>query len=164
MDNDEESGTIINNTSADNTESGIRATNADTRLFRETLESSHNIIFRCKTIFPFVLFPDEVTIDENKIDVKRGLFFASHNTTSIPFKRVVKASTTTGLFFASLIIEMEIFVQQPDPINYLWKEDAIKARRIINGLAAAHKKGIDLSNVDLVNLSEELEDIGRASS
>jgi len=129
----------------------------------EALEGSHNILFRCKSVFPFDLFPDELIIDENKIDVRHGLFFASTLSTSIPYTKIVKASSTTGLFFATLQIEMEVFIQQPEPINFLWREDAIKARRIINGLVAANKQGIDFRELDMKKATDEFEEIGRAS-
>ncbi len=142
---------------------GITGKRDEVEKLEETLEGSHNILFRCKSVFPFDFFPDEVIIDENKIDVRHGLFFASTQTTSIPYKNIVKASSITGLFFATLQIEMEIYVQQPDPIHYLWRHDAIKARRIINGLVAAYKQGIDFRKINMRGAAGEIEEIGKAS-
>ncbi len=132
--------------------------------FEHTLKGSQHILYRCKSVFPFDFFPDEIIIDENKVDVKHGLFFLSTQTTSIPFEDIVKATTTTGLFFASLVIEMEAYIQQPEPVNYLWQKDAIKARRIINGLVSVKKQGVNLRKIDLINATDEVEEIGVASN
>ncbi len=143
--------------------SDVTGKQSEVEKLEQTLEGSHNILFKCKTVFPFTLFPDEIIIDENKVDVRHGLFFMSKLTTSIPYENIVKATTTTGLFFATLQIEMEIFVQQPEPINYLWRQDAIKARRIINGMVSAYKQGIDFRKLDMKKATDEFEEIGRAS-
>lgn len=155
--NPPQSGTIV-------PRSKVKGERKEVAKFEQTLKGSHNILFRCKSVFPFDFFPDELIIDENKVDVRHGLFFMSTQTTSIPYKNIIKATSTTGLFFASLVIEMEVYIQQPDPINFLWIKDAIKARRIINGLISAHKQGIDLSKIDLEQAKDEVEEIGVASN
>ncbi len=38
-------------------------------------KNSERVLLRIHTVFPFVLFPDTVVIDENKISIIRMLFF-----------------------------------------------------------------------------------------
>lgn len=150
-----------NNGPREHTDVGGKKTEVEK--LEQTLEGSHNTLYKCKSVFPFDFFPDELIIDENKIDVRHGLFFMSTQTTSIPYENIVKATTTTGLLFATLQIEMEIFVQQPQPIKYLWRNQALKARRIINGLVSAYKQGIDFRKLDMTHATDEYEEIGVAS-
>lgn len=53
-------------------------------------------------------------------------------------------------------------IHPASPIGYLWKKDAIRARRIILGLVAAKKEGIDIAQIETNSLLSEVEQIGRS--
>ena len=48
------------------------------------------------------------------------------------------------------------------PVSYLWKRDAIKARRIILGLIAAKSEKLDLSKIPRDEVAFKLEEIGKS--
>ena len=140
----------------------IQEENEETKKFKAAVVASQQILFRARNIFPFDFFPDEIVIDENKIDVIHRIFFETQRVFTIPYSNINGATSTVGIFFGSLSIELTGFEENPPVLTYLKKSDAIKARRIINGLVTAHKQGVQLQKVDLLKYRDELESIGEA--
>jgi hypothetical protein len=122
-------------------------------------------LLEINTVFPFDFFPDRVRIDENKVDIISYEFFFTKHLISILIKNINSATISTGVFFATLNLEVAGFVTgynvKPYPIRYLWKRDAIRARRIILGLIAAEKEKIDLAKVSSKDLIFKIEEIGK---
>ncbi len=129
-----------------------------------TARASRRILFKTRTIFPFDLFPDELIIDENKIDIISGLFFFSKDVFSIPIGNISGVNSSFDLFFGQLRIEAWGLNKNPLPIRFLTKKDAQKARRIISGLILTTKNEIDLKSVPLAKAQMRLEQIGVASN
>ena len=93
-----------------------------------------------------------------------GIFFYSREVFSIPYRQINGVSSTTGIFFGGLQIEIEGFNKNPPFLNKLWPQDAVKARRIINGMVTADKQNIDLTKLNLDNMKEQVEEIGVAQA
>jgi hypothetical protein len=121
-----------------------------------------NVIFEAKNVFPFDLFVDKLLIRPTKIDVVYGIFFFSDHVMSMLIKDLKAVKLTTGIFFASLQFELQGYEENPPEIKFLWREDAMKARRIISGLMAAQQNGVDLTQLPVDQLMEKTEEIGRA--
>lgn len=129
---------------------------------QKTNLGAHRILFRAKSVFPFDLFPDVVVIDENKVDFVYGIFFYSSQVFSVSIRNINGAMSSTNLFFGSLEIEVSGYNKNPDPVTYLLKSDAAKARRIINGLVTCYKQGIDTTVLNLQAAKDKVEEIGKA--
>ena len=134
----------------------------DIENFQRTLDASHRILYDCRTVFPFDLFPDRIIIDENKVDLIYGIFFFTNQVFTIPIKNINGATSTTGIFFGSLDIEIMGYNVNPESVRYLHNNDAIALRRVINGLVIAYKEGIVLSKLPLDKAKNQIEEIGRA--
>lgn len=128
----------------------------------QTEIGAHRILFRARTVFPFDLFPDEIVIDENKVDLVYGVFFWSRQVVSVSINDLNGAISMTNIFFGSLELEVRGYDRNPIPIKYLWNKDANRARRIVNGLVACVKQGVDTSNLNLKSAKDKIEDIGSA--
>lgn len=146
-------GTIVDNSHQEQTEE---------QKFDDIAKKARRTIFSTRSVFPFDLFPDELIIDANKVDISMGIFFGSREVYSIPLQNINGARSNSSIIFAGISIEIEGFNKNPPSIRYLWKKDAIMARRIINGLVTTIRQNIDLSKLDLKSLREKLIDIGRA--
>lgn len=136
----------------------------EAKKFETVLKASRRVLFRAKGVFPFDFFPDEIVIDENKVDIIHGIFFYSRDVFSVPFSRITGAASTTGLFFGSIHLELDGYAKDPSPVTFLFNRDAAKARRIINGLVAANRQNIDLSKLPLSELIHKIEEIGISST
>lgn len=136
--------------------------NEEEKKLKALKHKTQRTLFSVRGVFPLTLFPDTVRIDENKVDLIYHNFFFSHSLFSILIQNINGVTVTTGLFFATLSVEISGFEQNPEDIRFLPKESALKAKRIILGLVAAHKEGVDLSKIPMEKIVSEVEEIGRA--
>lgn len=128
----------------------------------ELSQKSSRIIYRTKTVFPFVLFSDEIVVDEEKVTVTMGIFYKSGHSHSIMLKDIAVVAVSTAVFFATLRIVDQNNPQAPLIIRYLPKEEALKMRRTIMGLTIADKNSINLGEYPVDKVKEKAEEIGKA--
>jgi hypothetical protein len=112
----------------------------------ETLiEKSETLLFRCKTVFPFQLFPTIIEITESRIDIKYGIFFDTYQTVPVLIQNLMNVVVTTGAFFGSVEFEMKAPTYRPAAISYLKKNDVMKIKQIVTGLIQIKQEEIELS-------------------
>lgn len=130
--------------------------------FESLLKRAHKVLFKARAVFPFDFFPDEITIDEDKVNIITHEFFFSGDIHSIAIDKIRDIQVTTGPFFASLTVVPDGYPGNHIVVHYLWKSDAIKARRLIQGLMLVKNQGIELTRLDLPDLVGDIEYLGRA--
>ena len=128
--------------------------------FATVLNASEKILFKTSSVFPFDLFPDEITIDECKINIVFHEFFLSEDIHSITIDMIKDVKVEHGPFFASLKIVPDGYPGQPLEVRYLKRGDAVKARRIVQGLIVAKKQGLDLTKLDVYDFINKIESLG----
>lgn len=121
-------------------------------------------LFCVTTVFPFRLFPTTVSVDKKKVDVIREIFYKSKHIQSILIQDIANVTVETNLFFAQLVINDRLPLNQPIVIEYLPKESAMKIRRIIEGLLVGDHAQIDTAQSSGDHFVSQLETIGRAKS
>lgn len=127
----------------------------------ETLiQKAQRVLLEIHTLFPFDLFPDKLTIDENKVNVVTSEFFFSGRVHSVMIKDISDVLADAGLLFAKLQIIDKGYIENSIELRYLRREDALKARRIIQGLIMARDAGIDLTKLDDKDLLPTIEKMG----
>ena len=90
---------------------------------------------KIRTVFPFVLFPDDLIVDDDKVTIIRRTFFASEEIHTIPIKDVMDVIVAHNLFFATLYIK-RAFQNDLYELEYLKKEEALRARQLIQELVS----------------------------
>lgn len=118
-------------------------------------------LLRIKTVFPFILFPDELIIDENKITIVIRQFFKTKNVRSILHKDIANVNMQTSLFFATIAITDQYFSKNPVQVKYLKKNEATLARQMIQGLMVAHTQKVEVSQLNIDEAKEKLIQIGK---
>lgn len=109
--------------------------------------------------FPFDLFPDTINIEEGRITIISRNFFMSSQVHSVDIKDISNIFINMAPFFAQLVIVSKTFTENDIRIKNLRKEEAVYARRVIEGLRIFENKQIDTSNYskeDLLTLLSEL--------
>jgi hypothetical protein len=124
---------------------------------------STDVLFSARTVFPFDLFPDTLTISANKIDIVSSQFFFSNQTTSIPLRDIANVEIQTAPFFATLRIINIRYPMHPSIIRFLKKNDALKAKNIIDGLLVAMSQGADIAAIEPHRLLSQIETVGKSS-
>lgn len=132
--------------------------------FKMLVRGSHHPLFQLSNVFPFDLFTDEITIEIAQVNVIKRYFFATAHLHTIPIKNIADIFLDTSLFFASLKIIDSSFIESSIQVEYLRKDEACKARRIIQGLVTAKKEEIDLNKISPEGLTQAIESLGQAKN
>jgi len=120
--------------------------------------------FEAKTIFPFVLFPDTISLDRQKLTIIHRDFFRSARIASSQVKDIMNVEASIGPLFGSLTLTSKHFLNNTQTINFLKREDIVKAQRLIQGFMIAYRAHIDIDNIDKEQLTVLLNDLGRSNS
>lgn len=119
-------------------------------------------LLRIVAVFPFQFFPDELIVDEFKVTiVTRTFFFDTGRMRSVLFRDITGISLDMGLFFAALGFGERGFAQDKAYTNYLWKDQAVLARRLIEGMVILSDEKVDTTKLTLEELLERAEKLGR---
>lgn len=121
------------------------------------------VLLRCKTFFPFDLFPNTLIIDHNKVDIIYRNFFFTSQTVSIQIAKINYVRVEASIFFSTLQIETLGMEQNPPPLQFMKNKEASTAQHLIFGLMSAEKHNIDLSNLTKKEIFDKLLDIGNAA-
>lgn len=136
----------------------VRENRRNTFKFYGLMNKSEKVIHKIKNIVPFL--HGEVIIDTAKVTFIHRPFFFSERIHAISVKDITDVYVETAPFFATLNVVDANFAENIVTLNWFWKKDAEKARRIITGLMATSKEQVDLKNVEEDDLDEKLEKIG----
>lgn len=115
-------------------------------------------LYKITSQFPFDLFPDELTIFPSFINVITKNF-GSVNRQSIPAYDLADSTVHLAIYFGALTIKIKD-VEEPITLIKLKKSEAKRAQRIIQGLILANRNNIDLTKIDIDQLTEKLEQLG----
>ncbi len=125
------------------------------------LDNSTTVVFKASTVWPFVLFPHEIIITLGDVSVVFGKFITSREIRTVSISKIAEVIVSTGFLFAKLrIIDIE-YSQLSLELEFLSIKEAMKAKRLIQGLLFASKEGIDLTKIEDEHLIEKIEELGR---
>jgi hypothetical protein len=127
----------------------------------QIVDSSRAILFSCRTVFPFDLFPDEFSIEPAQVNLKRKIFFATHEISSIPIQNISDVIVHDTIIFAGLTVIDQFFHQNSLSISFLKKDEALKAREILQGLIVATKQEVDTGKIHPKKLKKRAEQLGQ---
>jgi len=109
--------------------------------------------------FPFDFFPNAITIEEGRITVITRNFFFSSQVHSVDIKDISNIFINLAPFFAQLVIVSKTFSKNEIKIRYLRKEEAIMARRLIEGLRVLKNNQVDTSVYSKEELLIKLQEL-----
>ncbi len=133
---------------------------ADSRAVAGLVKKSNRILVSISShSFPFDIFPDTINIEEGRITIITRTFFLSSRVHSVDIKDVSNIFVNVAPFFAQLVIISKTFEENEIRINNLRKDEAIFARRIIEGLRIFVNKGIDTFNYTVKELLAKLQEL-----
>lgn len=145
----------------------VEITKKEDKSERQKLEELINktalMLYKTSTVFPFDPFPDTIIIYVDQISVISREFFLSGRTHNIPVEDLGDVIADVSLLFATLSITDKGLSPGSGPVElkFLWKDDAIKAQRILQGLMVGQKKKIDFSKIKTPDLVEKIMELGK---
>ncbi|MDP4011867.1 MAG: hypothetical protein Q8P72_06625 [Candidatus Roizmanbacteria bacterium] len=155
---------IVNNTqTSKDTSLTQQATVNETKSLKQFVNEDNPTLLTISTVFPFVVFPDTLRIDLQKVSIVHGEFFWSKREETLSISDILAVSVESGPLFATLIIKTKFFTQKPLQIKYLIKSEATLARRIIHGLVLVIKKELRIDETNPSKIIAMLEEVGKMS-
>jgi hypothetical protein len=121
------------------------------------------ILITANTVFPFVLFPNTITLDRQKLTIIHREFFRTANTISLQIDDILNVESNVGLIFGSLHLYSKYFVNDVKTIDFLWRSDILKVQRLIQGSSIASRRRIDCTNIEKDQLITLLNTLGQTS-
>lgn len=131
--------------------------------FGNLVEKSDRVLIEIKAVFPFDFFPNEVSVDVNKVNIINN-YLLSRRIHSVLIKDICDVYVHKGILFSSLnIIDWGFDKNRPISINYLKIGEAEAALKIIQGLLVGVKQNIDLAKIDVPDFKSKVEILGEVS-
>lgn len=125
---------------------------------------SHEVLYKANTVFPFTFFPDTIVIDKEKLTIIERFFFWVAKITSVPIRDILSVEADVGPFFGSIHMTSRYFYTNPHSIRFLWRKDAIRIQKLLQGFIIANEREIDCSLIDKAQLDVLLEDLGETNA
>ncbi len=125
---------------------------------------AHDVIFTASTVFPFVLFPDSISMDRQQLTIIHRSFFRTANTISVRVEDILNVESNVGPFFGSIHIFSKYFTNDIKTISFLSRANVLKIQRLIQGYMIAHHRKIDCSTIERDQLIVLLNDLGQGAA
>lgn len=111
-------------------------------------QKSNKTIFTISSVFPFDLFPDTLTIQENKVKIIFHHFPLSYQIHAVLLRDITDVVVDTHLFLSTLTMIDSSNYRFPIEltIRNLQIDDALQARDIIQDMVAAQRQRITIPN------------------
>lgn len=122
----------------------------------------NRVLMVTQSVFPFDFFPDKLIIDENKLSIYNRDFFFNDDVRCFCYKDIQFVEIFSSLIFASLCIKVFGFPNDEIKIRYLKRNEAFRARRLIQGLIEGTKANVDFSDMNTSELIYQAEILGSA--
>lgn len=122
---------------------------------KKVTENAQDVLMKANSTFPFMLFPDTISVSRMKVTITRRTFFNVSDVISLQLDDILNVEVDTGPFFGSLRIYTRIYGTQPLRITFLSRQNAIAIKRLIEGYLIAHSQNIDtgaMSKYELIML------------
>lgn len=133
---------------------------ADLATVEGLVRKSNRILISISTHkFPFDIFPDTLNIEEGRITIITRRFFLSARVHSVDMKDISNVFVNMAPFFAQLVIISKTFTENEIRVRYLRKDEAVLARRIIEGLRIFATNQIDTSTYGKEELVAKLKEL-----
>jgi hypothetical protein len=127
-------------------------------------EKAHDVLFKADTVFPFALFPDTLTLDREKLTIANRSFFRVAKIITVPITSMISAEADVGPFFGTVRMTSKYFIDNTHEVRYLWRDDATRIHRLLQGFIIAHERDLELHEIDKEDLTVLLEDLGQGVS
>jgi hypothetical protein len=138
-------------------------TSADPKVEKQlenVVNESHVVLAKAKSVFPFQLFPDTVSIDRHKLTIIYREFWGVEKTVSVPIENIKNIEADIGPFLGSLTITSDLFINNTQEVKYLTSGDARRIQKLVQGAVVAQREEIDLNKIGTEKLRTLLIDLG----
>jgi hypothetical protein len=133
----------------------------DADRLKKVVKKSHQVLASARTVFPLTLFPDSIIVDRTKVSIIKRDFFWTSNVISFQVEDLLNVASSVGPIFGSLTVASRVMSTIDHfQINYLWREDALFIKRLIQGHIIAKNNKLETDHLTLKETVETLCELG----
>ncbi len=125
-------------------------------------EQSENKLIKFEDSAPFTFKRNSITIGRNKISIIERGPLKQQTVTSINIEDLLNVTVSTNALYGTINLYTRYYVKEPLKMKSLSRKDALRAKRIIQGLLVCRERKMDITDVPPVELVIQLERIGTA--
>lgn len=130
----------------------------------QVIGDSHDVLTRARTVFPFRVFPDTLTVDRTKITITHRGFLNTAEVVTFRIEDILNITANVGPIFGSVKIATRFFeAGKSYSINYFWRADALRIKRIVQGYLIAKQQEVDCSVLTTQELAKKLDELGKVA-
>lgn len=134
---------------------------AEADKLKSMVKRSHQVLASVRTVLFMTIFPDSIVVDRSKISIIKRNFFWNTNVISFQIEDVLNVSCSTGPLFGSLTIASRVMSTVDHfNVNYLWRNDAVFMKHLIQGHIIAKNNKLDTDKLTRKELVEMLCELG----
>jgi hypothetical protein len=131
---------------------------------KRTVQKSNQVLASTRTVFPLTLFPDSIIVDRTKISIIKRDFFWTSNVISFQIEDILNVSCAVGPLFGSLTVASRVMSTIDHfNINYLWRNDAIFFKDLIQGHIIAKNNKLETEHLSVKETIDALCELGKDS-
>lgn len=141
----------------ENTQHRATKKEEDSQTVNDLIAKSNRCIISISSLFPWDFFPNTISVEENRVTFIFRQFLASQSH-SIEIKDISNVFIESSLFFATIQVVSNTYVQNDIKIGNLYKKKAQKVQKIIEGLRTLKEYNINTSNYEIGELIAKIEE------
>lgn len=141
-----------------------RAELEQTQEFKEVIDTAQEVLIEVTSVFPFMIFPDTLKVDRQKVILIHRNFFGVAKIINIQIDDLQAIQVNVGPLFGSIAITTKQFSNTVNRINMLARKDAVAAQNMLEGFIIANQKGLNHTDIDKAKLIELLNNLGRTNN
>jgi hypothetical protein len=120
------------------------------------------ILFRVRQVFPMILFPSELIVEELRIVCLKQLGPWTNEILSIMATDIASVNSSNGLFFGN--IHIKSLTGGPEiTVDSLRRKDVLKVRSLVEGIALSAREGLTVQSKNLETEKQSLYQAGQVN-
>jgi hypothetical protein len=136
---------------------------SDRQVVNDLVKKSNRNIISISSTFPWNLFSNTIYVEESRVTFKFSQFLSSQSH-SVDIKDISNVFIESSMLFSTLQVVSRTFVQNDIKIGNLNKTQALKVKRIIEGLRTFAENKINTSNYEIDELILKIGEFHNAHS
>ncbi len=129
----------------------------------QPVQTRRDTILQVKTVFPFMLFPDSLEVDRQKVIITHRKFFGVAQIINIQISDLQAIEADVGPLFGTVLITTRQFENPIHKIYMLSRSDALKVQNVLQGFVSANKQNIDETKIESQKLTRLLKQAGSSN-
>ncbi len=126
----------------------------------EVVNKAQEVLLEVSSVFPFMMFPDSLRIDRQKVILTHRSFFGVAQVINIQIEDLQAIEADISPLFGSLSITTRQYENTVHDIHRLSRRDAIAAQSLLQGFVLAKQQKLDYSKIDRRELVQHLKNLG----